>query len=110
MLTGESIPVIKNSIDPIEAPFSDQKHHIIYAGSRLLSHKNMKGLVIRTSFETLKGNLIRCIIYPQKLNKFSFKADSYTFIIILAVFALLSFLVALPNMLESLDDGYTDTE
>lgn len=36
MLTGESIPVIKTHLEHNDAPFIDNRNHIIYSGTRVL--------------------------------------------------------------------------
>lgn len=76
MLTGESIPVIKNAIpftNDIYDPQSDSKY-TLYAGTkviqnRMINNQKVYGLVIRTGFITTKGGLVRDILYP-KPNKF----------------------------------------
>lgn len=79
MLTGESIPVIKNSLPfsqkDIYNPDEDQKY-TLYGGTKVIQTRrygNTKvlGLVIRTAFVTTKGNLVRDILYPRP-NKFKF--------------------------------------
>jgi cation-transporting ATPase 13A3/4/5 len=57
------------------------------------------GLVIRTSFVTTKGNLVRDILYPRP-SKFKFYRDSMLFIAAMAVLALVGFLSTLPSMLS----------
>ena len=109
MLTGESIPVIKNPLpnlanelyDPEEA-----KNYTIFSGTeviqnRTLGENEVTALVIRTNFNTLKGSLIKSILYP-KPNRFSFYADSMKFIGVLALIALIGFLVTLPISLKLL--------
>lgn len=74
MLTGESIPITKSAIadDGHEKVFSLEKHgkHVIFNGTKVLQTKYYKGqkvkaLVIRTSYSTSKGQLIRAIMYPK---------------------------------------------
>lgn len=78
MLTGESIPVIKNSIpftNDIYDPAADQKY-TLYGGTKVIQvrkfgNSKVLGVVIRTAFVTTKGNLVRDILYPRP-NKFKF--------------------------------------
>jgi cation-transporting P-type ATPase 13A2 len=87
MLTGESIPVIKNPLPNSSNEYYDpdeDKNFTLYSGTeviqtRKLGSENATALVIRTSFDTLKGSLIKSILYP-KPNRFSFHADSMKFI------------------------------
>lgn len=72
MLTGESIPVIKNAIpntNDIYNPDSDTKY-TLYGGtkviqSRPIGQQQVVGLVIRTGFTTTKGGLVRDILFPK---------------------------------------------
>jgi magnesium-transporting ATPase (P-type) len=78
MLTGESIPVIKNCLSPIKEAYDPQqsKKHTLYSGTKVISSReigNQKvyALVIRTGYVTTKGSLVRDILYPRK-TKFRF--------------------------------------
>lgn len=57
------------------------------------------GLVIRTGFVTLKGNLVRDILYP-KPNKFKFYRDSLIFVAVMALLAIIGFCMTLPVMID----------
>ncbi|KAJ2235116.1 hypothetical protein IWW45_002868, partial [Coemansia sp. RSA 485] len=56
-------------------------------------------MVLRTGFNTTKGALIRSILFPRP-NKFKFYEDSFRFIGVLAVIALLGFLASIGNFLR----------
>ena len=56
------------------------------------------GVVIRTSFVTTKGNLVRDILYPRP-NKFKFYQDSLKFIFSMGLIAIIGFLCTLPIMI-----------
>ena len=93
MLTGESIPVIKNSL-----PYSDiyyngreDKQYTLYAGTKCIqaryySGNAVLGLVTLTGFGTVKGELIRTMLFPKPTD-FKFYTDSFRFIGILAFMA-----------------------
>ncbi|EGR26894.1 hypothetical protein IMG5_205740 [Ichthyophthirius multifiliis] len=83
--------------------FQENKQSIIYSGSRILQLDQLKCIVIRTSFDTLKGNLLRSIMFPLKPNQFSFQKQSMKFIIILGFNALIAFLITIPKFIELLD-------
>jgi cation-transporting ATPase 13A3/4/5 len=109
MLTGESIPVIKNPLPNISHERYDpeeDKNYTLFSGTeviqnRSLGQKEVTAIVIRTNFNTLKGSLIKSILYP-KPNRFSFHADSMKFIGVLAIIALGGFFVTLPTSLKEL--------
>lgn len=106
MLTGESIPVIKNSLpftNDIYDVNSDNKY-TLYGGTKVIQTRRfggsrVLGLVIRTAFVTTKGNLVRDILYP-KPNKFKFYQDSLKFIMVMGIIAILGFMGTLPFMIE----------
>ena len=107
MLTGESIPVIKNSI-PFTSdrydPDSDSKY-TLFGGTKVIQtrpfgNSKVLGLVIRTAFVTTKGNLVRDILYP-KPTKFSFYRDSFIFVGGMAVIAVIGFVITVPKMIDA---------
>lgn len=86
MLTGESVPVTKTPPNPSGHLFewASQKRHILYAGTTILQTRyygNEKVLakVMRTGFNTSKGELIKSILYPQPIG-FQFYEDSVRFV------------------------------
>ena len=115
MLTGESIPVVKNEIpklvsaSPASTPITPiiesnensntvyiaekYKNHTLYAGTKVIqtrvSGKNPKvlALVSKTAFNTSKGRLILSILFPKPTN-FKFYRDSWNFIGVLTIFGL----------------------
>ena len=114
MLTGESIPVIKTSLphdshqnyDPEEC-----KNNTLFSGTEVVQNKKVGGqeataLVIRTNFDTLKGSLIKSILYP-KPNRFSFYADSMKFICALALISIVGFTTTIPVSIKYLGGGET---
>lgn len=100
MLTGESIPVIKNSLPYSEVYYSkDDKQYTLYAGTsciqaRYYSGNAVLGLVTRTGFATIKGELIRTMLFPKPTD-FKFYSDSFKFMGILGVMALTGIIYSL---------------
>ncbi|XP_037876977.1 polyamine-transporting ATPase 13A3 isoform X1 [Bombyx mori] len=90
MLTGESVPVGKTALLRVDKPF-DMKEHaasILFCGTRVIqtryyNNEPVRALVLRTGYNTSKGQLVRSILYPVPAD-FKFDRDSYKFIIILA--------------------------
>eukprot|EP00359_Climacostomum_virens_P002028 CAMPEP_0204900222 /NCGR_PEP_ID=MMETSP1397-20131031/2339_1 /ASSEMBLY_ACC=CAM_ASM_000891 /TAXON_ID=49980 /ORGANISM="Climacostomum Climacostomum virens, Strain Stock W-24" /LENGTH=965 /DNA_ID=CAMNT_0052068327 /DNA_START=654 /DNA_END=3550 /DNA_ORIENTATION=- len=97
-LSGESVPLLKDSL-PIdrELLFNIEKdiRHILFEGSSLLQIRRgeipPRALVIRTGFQTLKGKLVRSIVFP-KSPKFKFYEDSMKFTAVMGVAAFVGFL------------------
>ena len=109
MLTGESIPVIK-----IPLPHNnhetynpdEDKNYTLYSGTEVIQNKKLAGkdamaLVIRTNYDTLKGSLIKSILFP-KPNRFNFYTDSMKFIGVMGILALLGFASSLPILIKHL--------
>ncbi|KAL4505178.1 hypothetical protein ABPG72_016245 [Tetrahymena utriculariae] len=109
ILIGESIPIIKSAL-----PFSnnnynsneDSKHSKLFAGTKCIETRfylkgsvPILGLVSSTGFNTMKGQLIRSILYPKQ-NSFSFYVDSLKFIVALALISILGFFISLPFMIK----------
>ena len=100
MLTGESVPVIKNSLSPSEDYFDlanedSAKKSILYSGTKVIQARNTGGqsciaLVIRTGFVTTKGSLVRDILYPKPVN-FKFYRESIYFVFAMSLVALIGF-------------------
>ena len=107
MLTGESVPVLKDSLPYHENSKYDidlDRRHSLYEGTFVIQTRNYGGsqaigIVTRTGFMTMKGKLIRSILFP-KPNKFKFYQDSLKFIIVLALFSLIGFAVSLPIQIQ----------
>ncbi|XP_068137267.1 probable cation-transporting ATPase 13A4 [Hyperolius riggenbachi] len=78
MLTGESIPVTKTSLpnkdntEPWKVhSVHDYKRHVLFCGTQVVQTKSVdhvKAIVLRTGFNTAKGDLVRSILYPKPVN------------------------------------------
>jgi cation-transporting P-type ATPase 13A2 len=101
MLTGESIPSLKNPI-PFTTDiydFSNDSKYTLKSGTfviqtRKIGETRVIGLVVRTGFMTTKGGLIRDILYPRP-NRFSFYRDSLLYMIVFAIMAIIGFAVSI---------------
>ncbi|PSN35079.1 putative cation-transporting ATPase 13A3 [Blattella germanica] len=96
MLTGESVPVNKTAL-PRQADVlyyaKEDANHTLFCGTKVIQtrfygQERVKAVVLRTGFLTAKGSLVRAILYPPPAD-FRFDQDSYKFIGILAVIALI---------------------
>ena len=108
MLTGESVPVSKIPLHEREDSKFDfslkNSSNIIYCGTKILRSrgtlsKPALGLVLKTGFETEKGQLILSILFPRPIN-FNFYSDSMKYIFILGIIAVLGFILSLYNQLR----------
>ncbi|KAJ2941027.1 hypothetical protein O0L34_g13157 [Tuta absoluta] len=93
MLTGESVPVTKTALLRINQPFDlkEHAHSVLFCGTHVIqaryyNNEPVKALVLRTGYNTSKGQLVRSILYPVPAD-FKFDRDSYKFIVILAFIA-----------------------
>ncbi|XP_062987807.1 probable cation-transporting ATPase 13A4 [Elgaria multicarinata webbii] len=95
MLTGESIPVTKTSLPSVDLgaqPWrrscaEDCRRHLLFCGTEIIQSKGdgkapAKAVVLRTGFNTAKGDLVRSILYPKPLN-FRLYRDAIRFLMCL---------------------------
>ena len=120
MLTGESSPIFKTSLPSNNtSDFNEKKHnkHLLYFGTKIIqkrppslykginrnlkiNNNNLRAMVLSTSFMTIKGNLIRSIVYPKEI-EFKFKKDSVRYIYLMATLSLIGFIISLPFLVKS---------
>ena len=107
MLTGESVPISKTSLPrnrlystkssssckEDEKIYDPKEHskHTLFRGTSIIQTRNHRDLetiaiVIRSGFSTVKGKLVRSILYPSPVD-FKFEQDSYRFVGLLTLFA-----------------------
>ncbi|XP_063886478.1 polyamine-transporting ATPase 13A3-like isoform X4 [Scylla paramamosain] len=91
MLTGESVPVTKTPITVSEEAevYSAEQHkrHTLFCGTSVIQTRyygsaQVLAVVVRTGFNTAKGELVRSILYPRPLD-FKFYRDAMKFILFL---------------------------
>ena len=107
MLTGESTPIIKSQIPQIKDHFNydADKKYFLFAGTRIIQKrsrekKKLLGLVTETGFNTIKGNLIRSILYPKKMDE-KFEKDSYKYIGMMSILCVVGFIISIPFLLKT---------
>ncbi|CAH8519565.1 unnamed protein product [Schistosoma margrebowiei] len=108
-LTGESVPVTKIPLpdSPSKGTLFDIKvhgRHILFAGTTVIQTRNyaderVLAVVARTGFYTVKGELVRSILFPKPL-KFKFTQDSFRFIFALSILAVVGLGVSIYLMIR----------
>jgi len=103
MLTGESVPVVKSALPNLQNIYNpeEDKKYTIFSGTEIVQTRSAEGtktigLVIHTGFSTMKGALVRYIIYPKAPN-FSFYTDSYKYILVMFCLSFIGILALLLN-------------
>ncbi|XP_057320538.1 polyamine-transporting ATPase 13A3-like isoform X2 [Microplitis mediator] len=97
MLTGESVPVTKTAIPSCADVIYDTKKHsrsTLFCGTKIIQtrtfgNEKVLAVVIRTGFMTIKGGLVRTILYPPPMD-IEFEQDSYKFIKLMMCIATVS--------------------
>ncbi|XP_071379354.1 polyamine-transporting ATPase 13A3-like [Centroberyx affinis] len=102
MLTGESVPVTKTSLpssgEEGARSYSTEEHkrHTLFCGThviqtRFYTGELVKAVVVRTGFNTEKGQLVRSILYPKPTD-FKLYRDAYLFLLCLVGVAGIGFI------------------
>ncbi|KAG6017771.1 hypothetical protein E4U43_000009 [Claviceps pusilla] len=118
MLTGESVPVSKlpapeDTLCTLDLGASsvapEIARHFLYCGTKLIRTRRPQedsdgdavalALVVRTGFNTTKGALVRSMLFP-KPSGFKFYRDSFRYISVMAMIAMLGFIASLVNFLR----------
>ena len=108
MLTGESVPVMKNCIQSIDQQYDPQddksKKVTLFSGTNVIQARSRGGqpvyaVVIRTGFVTLKGTLVRDILFP-KPTKFTFYKDSMIWVACMAMVGVFGYAILVPKLIS----------
>jgi cation-transporting ATPase 13A2 len=93
MLTGESVPVTKVEFQSSSATeklsIKEHNRHILFNGTQIVqlkynNNQAIKAVVLRTGFNTTKGELVRAILYPKPVD-FNFAHDTYKYVLSLTI-------------------------
>eukprot|EP00833_Pecoramyces_ruminatium_P008964 jgi/Orpsp1_1/1182996/evm.model.c7180000083423.1 len=102
-LNNEVQPTITANVNTATDPSSinETKENLHQRGKRNLKYetKSAYALVIRTGFNTAKGSLVRSMLFPKQ-NFFKFYQDSFNFIFVLFIIALIGFCGSLYNFIK----------
>ncbi|KAM5163812.1 putative cation-transporting ATPase 13A4 [Mantella aurantiaca] len=105
MLTGECIPVTKTQLPHTDNTMSwrqysgeDYKRHVLFCGTEVIRTESTvqgpaKAVVLKTGFNTTKGDMVRSILYPKPLN-FKLHRDVKWFFIFLGFLAVVGIVYA----------------
>ncbi|KAH6698709.1 ATPase [Verticillium dahliae] len=118
MLTGESVPVSKTPATEealqqmdLGAPtvLPEIARHFLFCGTKIIRARRPQddqggdavalALVVRTGFSTTKGSLVRSMLFP-KPSGFKFYRDSFRYVGVMAMVAMLGFVVSLINFIR----------
>ncbi|GKZ62402.1 hypothetical protein AnigIFM49718_009489 [Aspergillus niger] len=118
MLTGESVPVSKVPLTDdalkylnLSAPSIHPAlaRHFLFSGTKVIRARRPQGVdddeaialavVVRTGFLTTKGALVRSMLFP-KPSGFSFYRDSFRYISVMAIIAILGFVASFINFIR----------
>ncbi|XP_054165291.1 polyamine-transporting ATPase 13A3-like isoform X2 [Oppia nitens] len=100
MLTGESVPVTKTPLPntTTDELYDTKEHakHTIFCGTKVIqtryyNNAKVKAVIIRTAYQTAKGELIRSIMFPKPVD-FKLNRHIHKFIGCLAVLSFIGFL------------------
>lgn len=118
MLTGESVPVSKlpatdESLRAMDLGASsvspETARHFLFCGTKIIRTRRPQedqegdavalALVVRTGFNTTKGALVRSMLFP-KPSGFKFYRDSFRYISVMAMIAILGFIASFVNFIR----------
>ncbi|KAA6376720.1 MAG: putative Vacuolar cation-transporting ATPase YPK9, partial [Streblomastix strix] len=103
-LKAESaLDIVSSGIQELEILRMERdKQHILFGGTRVVRARDVTAgsgidvplcVALRTGFSTAKGQLVRSILFPKPQTRFKFYEDSFKFIGVLALIALLGFII-----------------
>ena len=116
MLTGESTPIIKSHLPNIKQNFDEENDtkYFLFAGTKIVqkrpeNKRPVIALVYSTGFNTVKGNIIRSILYPVEMDS-KFAHESVKFMIFMAILCVVGFLSVLPFKIKNAKEIDDDDE
>jgi cation-transporting ATPase 13A3/4/5 len=118
MLTGESVPVSKTPAGDETLEYLDLAassilpevaRHFLFCGTKIIRARRPQddqdqeavalAMVVRTGFNTTKGALVRSMLFP-KPSGFKFYRDSFRYISVMGIVALLGFITSFINFIR----------
>ena len=98
------IPLTHSSLKK-KLNLKEDSRHILFSGTQVIQKRSadnekIRAVVIRTGFNTTKGELIRSILHPKPVD-FEFNRDTYKYIGVLSVIALAGMIYSLVLKIQS---------
>ena len=109
MLTGESNPIVKSSLENTDEIFDsklDNRKYILYSGTKVLQKKNnnkkdkILAMVIDTGFRTFKGQMLTPVIFPNEEDE-EFRHDSLKYIFFMVIICFIGYFSSLKYLIEA---------
>ncbi|XP_078521759.1 putative cation-transporting ATPase 13A4 [Lissotriton helveticus] len=109
MVTGECIPVTKTQLPHLDNSMpwktfigEDYKRHMLFCGTEVIRAESTgqgpaKAVVLRTGFNTTKGDMVRSILYPKPVN-FKLYRDIARFFMFFIAIAIIGVIYAISIM------------
>ena len=108
MLTGESTPILKAHLPKNNNQFNydEDNKYMLFAGTKIVQKRpenkeKILCLCYGTGFNTLRGNLIRSVLYPKKEDD-KFMKDSHKVLKIIGIVFVIGFLCILPKKIKDI--------
>lgn len=103
MLTGESTPILKVHLPKNNNFFNyeEDNKYMLFGGTKIVQKRpenkdKILCICYGTGFNTVRGNLIRSVLYPKKLED-KFMKDSHKVLKIIGIIFVIGFLCILPK-------------
>jgi len=73
-----------NQIQDVKLDIKEHSRHILFSGTQVIQtryyeNEKIKAVVLRTGFNTIKGELVRAILHPKPVD-FHFNKDTYKYV------------------------------
>ena len=114
MLTGESTPIIKSHLPNTNLNFDEEADakYFLFAGTKIVQKRMANkqpviALCYSTGFNSIKGNLIRSILYPVE-GESKFEKESIKFIAFMGILCVVGFLGVLPFKIDKIRKSAPD--
>ena len=116
MLTGESTPIIKTHLPNTKQNFDPENDakYFLFAGTKIVQKRKENkqpviALCFSTGFNSIKGNLIRSILYPVE-GESKFANESIKFIAFMGILCVVGFFSVLPFKIKKIEDLESPSE
>ena len=103
-ITGENLPIAKSELERNKIkyfkPNEEDKNSILFCGTKIIeNNNNTLVLCYQTGFNTMKGKIVRSILFPQNFYSF-LSLDSNKYTIFLLCICIISIIITYSSMLK----------